>query len=132
MIPYLTGTIPLKCGTMPKVGKLLPADKKEVARKNGIPHTTVYNRLRAGWSVEDAITKPSQKRKIRAKRNEDGVFESIGKGKGRAFTLDEEWETALEKAIADSGLSQSEWVEKVVIGKLKRSKYAKLKSVKSA
>jgi len=116
---------------MGKVGKLVPPDKMAIAEKNGIPRTTLYNRIRAGWDIEKAISEPSRKVASKKKRNEEGVFEGTGKGKSRGFTVQEEWESALEQAIADSGLSQSEWVEKVIIDKLKRSKkYAKLKLTK--
>jgi hypothetical protein len=125
MIPYLTGIVPKLYGIMGKVGKLIPPEKMAIAEKNGIPRTTAYNRIRAGWDLDEAITKPSRK-VASMKRNEEGIFEGTGKGKTRGFTLREEWETALEKAIADSGLTQSEWVEKIIIDKLKKSKYKKL------
>lgn len=107
---------------MGKVGKLIPPEKMAIAEKNGIPRTTAYNRVRAGWDLDEAVTKPSRK-VASMKRNEEGIFEGTGKGKTRGFTVREEWETVLEKAIADSGLTQSEWVEKTIIDSLKRSKY---------
>ena len=111
---------------MPKVGKLVPPDKMAIADKNGIPRTTLYNRIRAGWDLDRAISEPSKKTVNKKKRNEEGIFVDTGKGKPRGFTVREEWEKALEQAIADSGLTQSEWVEKTIIDKLKRSKYKKL------
>lgn len=108
---------------MPKVGKLVPPDKMAIAEKNGIPRTTLYNRIRAGWDVEDAISKPSKKIAGKKERNEEGFFVGIGKGKPRGFTVKEEWDSVLDQAIADSGLTQSEWVEKIIVDKLKRSKY---------
>ena len=113
---------------MPKVGKLVPPDKMAIADKNGIPRTTLYNRIRAGWDIDRAISEPSKKIKGKKKRNEEGFFVDTGKGKPRGFTVREEWERALDQAIADSGLTQSEWVEKTIIDKLKRSKYKKLRS----
>lgn len=106
---------------MGKIGKLIPPDKMAIAEENGIPRTTAYNRIRAGWDLDEAVTKPSRKVASKKKRNEEGIFEGTGKGKSRGFTLREEWEPALEQAIADSGLTQSEWVEEIIIDKLKRS-----------
>jgi hypothetical protein len=111
---------------MPKVGKLVPPDKMAIAEKNGIPRTTLYNRIRAGWDIDEAISKPSKKIAGEKQRNEEGFFIGTDKGKSRAFRVKEEWQEALDQAIADSGLTQSEWVEKVIIDKLKRSKYKKL------
>lgn len=112
---------------MGKVGKIVPPDKMAIAEKNNIPRTTLYNRIRSGWDIEKAISEPPR-RTVKIERDKEGTFIGIGKGKPRGFTVREEWEKALETAIADSGLTQSEWVEKVIINKLKRSKYAKLKS----
>ncbi len=111
---------------MPKVGKLVPPEKMTIANKNRIPKTTLYNRIRAGWDIERAISEPSKKTKDKKKRNKEGTFADTGKGRPRGFTVKEEWDKALDQAIADSGLTQSEWVEKTIIDKLKRSKYKKL------
>ncbi len=107
---------------MGKVGKIVPPDKMAIAEKNKIPRTTLYNRLRAGWDIEEAITKPSQQRGGKRKRDSEGTFIGVGKGKPRAFTLPKEWDEKLDKAIADSDLNQSEFLEKIVINKLKRMK----------
>jgi hypothetical protein len=111
---------------MPKVGKLVPPDKMAIAEKNGIPRTTLYNRIRAGWDIDEAISKQSKKIAGEKQRNEEGPLIGTDKGKSRAFRVREEWQKALDQAIADSGLTQSEWVEKVIIDKLKKSKYKKL------
>lgn len=105
---------------MGKVGKIVPPDKMAIAKKNGIPRTTVYNRIRSGWDIEKAIAKPP--RASNRKRDNEGNFIGIGKGKPRFFTLPKEWDEKLNKAIADSGLNQSEFLEKILINKLKRMK----------
>ena len=100
-----------------------------IADRNEIPRTTLYRRISSGWDLERAISEPPKRaNNKKRKRNEDGIFVDTGKGKQRGFTIPEEWEPVLEQAVADSGLTQSEWVGKVIVDKLKRSKYAKLKS----
>jgi predicted transcriptional regulator len=110
---------------MAKVGKLVPPDKMAIAEKNGIPRTTLYNRIRAGWDIDEAISKPSSSVAKKKQRNEEGIFVGVGKGKTRGFSVKEEWEEELDKAIAESGLTQSEWVEQTVISKLKQLKAKK-------
>ncbi len=46
--------------------KQVPLEETEemtmaIADKNGIPRTTLYNRIRAGWDLEKAISEPSKK-----------------------------------------------------------------------
>ncbi len=93
-----------------------------IADKNGIPRTTLYNRLNAGWDIDRAISEPPRKRTVSLERNEEGVFVGVGKGKPRNFSLPQEWDEKLDKAIAKSGLAASEWIEETVINRLKRMK----------
>ena len=105
---------------MGKVAKIVPADKMAIAEKNGIPKTTVYKRVQAGWDLEKAISKPP--RKSKRKRDSEGNFIGIGKAKPRSFTLPNEWDEKLELALSNTDLTQSEFVAKVIIKELKKMK----------
>lgn len=107
---------------MPKVGKKVPPEQMAIADANGIPRSTLYNRINNGWDLEKAITEPPRKKAVNLERNEEGVFVSAGRGKARHFSLPEELDEKLEKAIAKSGLASSQWIEKVITDKLKRTK----------
>ena len=109
---------------MPRESKLLTDEQLAIADKNGIPKVTIYKRLDRGWDIEKAITKPT--RKPKNVKREDGLFVDAGRGERRYFSLPVKWENDFEKAIADSGLSESEWVERVVIDRLKAQKKANL------
>lgn len=106
---------------MGKVGKIVPAEKMAIAEKNGIPRTTVYNRIRSGWDIEEAITKPSRGSRNK-KRDSEGNFTGIGKGKTRSFNLPKEWDKELDLAIGNSNMNQSDFLCQVVIDKLKNRK----------
>ncbi len=113
---------------MGKVGKIVPPDKMAIAEANSIPKTTVYNRVRAGWDIEEAITKPPRQRSNVKERGEEGSFIAaggVGKGKKRSFALPSDWDEVLDKEIEASGMIQAEYLEKVILSKLKRSKYKK-------
>ncbi|MDJ0743346.1 MAG: hypothetical protein QNJ32_08290 [Xenococcaceae cyanobacterium MO_167.B27] len=105
---------------MPKVGKLVPPDKLAIAIKNKISRTTLYNRIRAGWDIDKAISEPPRKRTVNLERNEAGVFVGVGKGKQRTFSLPKDLDEKLDMAIAESGLSPSQWIEETIINKLKQ------------
>lgn len=107
---------------MPRESKLLTDKQLAIADENGIPKVTVYKRLERGWDVEKAITKPT--RKPKNVKREDGVFVDAGRGERRYFSLPVEWEKDFERAIADSEMSEPEWVEQVVIDRLKTQKKA--------
>lgn len=107
---------------MPRQSKLLTSEQLAIAESNEIPKVTVYKRLDRGWDVEKAITKPT--RKPKNVKREDGLFVDSGRGKRRYFSLPVKWEDDLKKAIADSGLSESEWIEQVIIDRLKKIKKA--------
>lgn len=96
----------------------LTEEEWAVAAANKIPKVTVYKRLQRGWSLEDAITKPT--RKTAAKRNKSGLFEGKGKGKARAFQMPAERDEELDAAIAASGLSQSEFCANIIAAELDR------------
>lgn len=105
---------------MGKVAKIVTSEKMAIAEKNGIPRTTVYNRVRAGWDIEEAITKPP--RKSKRKRDCEGNFTGIGKAKSRSFTLPNEWDEKLETALSSTDLTQSEFIAKILIKELKKMK----------
>lgn len=106
---------------MGKVGKIVPPDKMAIAEKNGIPRTTLYNRLRAGWDLDRAITEPSRKI-VKIERGEEGTFVGANKAKPRYFSLPVELDEKLEKIIKKSGKSPSVWLEEEMTKKLKRMK----------
>ncbi|MCC0178421.1 hypothetical protein I4641_15695 [Waterburya agarophytonicola K14] len=105
---------------MPRTSKLLTEKQQAIAEENGIPRVTVYKRIKAGWDVEEAITKPT--RKAGNRKRKDGLFVDTGKAKARFFSLTQEWDDKLAKEIADSDLSESEWIERVIIDRLKSKK----------
>lgn len=105
---------------MPRESKLLTDEQKTIAEENEIPLVTVYKRLDRGWDVEKAITKPT--RKPKNVKREDGLFVDAGRGERRYFSLPVKWEDDFRKAIAQSELSESEWIEQVIIDKLKSKK----------
>ena len=105
---------------MPRVSKLLTESQLAIAEKNGIPKVTVYKRLDRGWDVEKAITQPT--RKAGNRKRKDGLFVDTGRAKARFFSLPQEWDDKLKVAIANSGMSENEWLEQTIIEKLKSKK----------
>lgn len=105
---------------MPRVSKLLTDEQLAIADKNGIPKVTVYKRLDRGWDVEEAITKPT--RKAGNVKRQDGLFVDAGRGETKFFSLPVEWDEKLQQAIADSKLSEREWIEQAIIDRLKSKK----------
>ena len=51
--------------------------------------------------------------------SESRLFVDAGKAKARFFSLPQEWDDKLAKAIAESGMSENEWLEQTIIEKLK-------------
>lgn len=105
-----------KLDTADKRYKLLTPEQIEIYKANGIPGSTVRHRIHIGWSVEDAITKPSTPTNT-APRGELGMYsthEKGEKGKQRGFRLPKSLESRFEQAIADSGLRQSELLVHIV------------------
>lgn len=105
---------------MPRESKLLTDEQLAIAENNGIPKVTVYKRLERGWDIEKAINKPT--RKPGNTKRKDGVFVDAGRGERRHFSLPQEWDDELEKAIAEAKTSESELLEKAVIDWLKTKK----------
>lgn len=90
-----------------------------IADSHNIPRVTVYKRLQRGWDLERAITTPP-KSEPRQERS-DGRFSGDEKGKPRSIRLPKEWDEELDQAIAESGMSQSDWIAEVIVNKLKRN-----------
>ena len=102
---------------MPRESKLLTDEQKRIAQNNNIPLVTVYKRLKRGWDINKAITK--QTRKAGNIKRENGLFIDAGRGKRRYFSICAEWDDILDKAIAESGIDETEWIEQTIIEKLK-------------
>ena len=107
---------------MPRSSKLLTEEQLAIAKKNGIPKVTVYKRLERGWDLEKAITKPT--RQPGNVQRKDGLFVDAGRAETRFFSLPQEWDEKLKQAIAESGISEKEWIENTIINKLKSIKKA--------
>jgi hypothetical protein len=105
---------------MPRTSKLLTDEQLAIAEQNGIPKVTVYKRIQSGWDIEKAITQAT--RKAGNVKRKDGLFVDAGRAKARFFSLPVEWDEKLTKAIADSQMSDNEWLEQIVIEKLKSKK----------
>lgn len=105
---------------MPRESKLLTDEQRAIAEKNGIPKVTVYKRLDRGWDIEKAITKPT--RKPGNTKRKGGVFVDAGRGEPRHFSLPQEWDDELKLAIADSEMSENEWIERAIINELKKQR----------
>ena len=105
---------------MPRESKLLTDEQRAIAESNKIPKVTVYKRIKAGWDIEKAISKPT--RKVKNAKRKDGLFVDAGRGETRFFSLPQEWDDKLVSAIADSGMSENEWLEQLVINELKSQK----------
>ncbi|MGB5632009.1 MAG: hypothetical protein WBM44_28835 [Waterburya sp.] len=105
---------------MPRTSKLLTDEQLAIAEKNGIPKVTVYKRLERGWDVSEAITKPT--RKPGNIKRKDGLFVDAGRAKARFFSLPQEWDDKLKVALADSEMSEKEWLEQTIIDRLKSKK----------
>lgn len=110
---------------MGKVAKLLPPEDAAIAEKNGIPLVTVYKRLQRGWDVEKAITKPTRSKGNQA-RDDRGEYqpksETGKKGKIWSFAMPEEFDPMLSSAIADSELTQTDFLTEIVTKELRKRK----------
>lgn len=94
-----------------------------IAHSHGLATNTVYARLSRGWDLEKAITEPPKSSPPPLERNEEGsLISDAPKGKQRSIRLPAEWDEVADKAIAESGLSQSEWVANAIVNYLKKQK----------
>lgn len=102
----------------------ISADKLVIARSNGITRATVYRRVNdRGWSIEDAITIPTDP--LKESRRQQSKFYGLERGK-KAFStkmpLDYEginWEEKLNAAIAKSGLTSVDYIAEALVEYLK-------------
>ena len=90
-----------------------------IASCNQVPRTTVYKRIQRGWDVERAVrTPPVEQVRLREK---GGKFTGKTKGKPRSFRMPVDWDEKMDSAIAESGLSEGEWIAIALVNELKRS-----------
>ena len=99
---------------MSAYGVKLPEEYKQKAIANNLSLQTVYGRINRGWDLEKAVTTPP-KLKTAAyynQRDSEGNIKSgkRPKGKNRTFTAYADMDQLLDDAIADSGLSSSDFL----------------------
>lgn len=93
------------------------------AKELDIPLTTLYRRVRQGWTLEKACSVPTRKRNFT--RDDKGNFiksaptdETIARVNKR-FQISLEDDRKLSELIETSGLSHSQYIEKVILEHLK-------------
>lgn len=106
---------------MGKVGKILSAEQKAIALSNNLSLQTVYLRLSRGWDIDRAVSE-APRNKYQVSRGESGEILSEGKGKIRSFRVPAEIDSEVDRLIAESGLSQSEWAGSAVYAWVKSQK----------
>lgn len=95
---------------MGKIGKILSPEDVAIAEKNGVPLSTVYARLRRKWDTQRAITQPP-KHSPQLKRDEEGEFTTEEeKGKPRGVRFPKSKDDLIDKAIAESRMTQSDFI----------------------
>lgn len=103
---------------MGKTAILLPEEYKEKAIANKISIQTVYQRLKRGWDLERAVTEPPKTPQHLSKLSRDeGMIRSGNRPKGSktyGFVYYKDREKQLDQAIAESGLSVSDFMSKIV------------------
>jgi hypothetical protein len=102
------------------------AEELAIAESHGIAYNTVYTRMQRGWDKHRAITespKTSPAQTLGLERNAEGsIISDNPKGKQRSIRLPAEWDEKADQAIAQSGLTQSEWVAGVIVEHLQKKK----------
>jgi hypothetical protein len=108
----------------------LTDEDRAIAKENGIAISTVYARLRTGWEKQRAIMeKPRAVPFAGMERDENGeVIGERPKGKTRAFALPRDMDDQLDRAIAESGKTQSEFVSDLVLQYLSSKKKSSRKA----
>ena len=102
---------------MGKRGILLSEENKHRAKENGLSLQTVYGRLKRGWEVERAITEPPQSTNFHnLPRSPTGEVTrgEHKKGRLRSIRFWDYMDEEIDKAIAASGMNQSDWVTMAV------------------
>ncbi|OKH10820.1 hypothetical protein NIES593_22685 [Hydrococcus rivularis NIES-593] len=100
-----------------KLNVKVTAEQMAIAHENGIHTNTVYARLKNGWELTKAITEPPKKlpQLAKLKRNEEGsLIAEQPKGRLRSLRLDQDLDDAVDKAIAESGLTMADWFSEIV------------------
>ena len=99
---------------MSKFAIVLTEESKAIATENGVPHSTVYARLKRGWDLEKAVTEKPRAFSYYG-RDEHGSNIGKGLGKSRSIRFDQELDEAIDAAIAESGKTQSEFLADLVL-----------------
>ncbi|WP_373479261.1 hypothetical protein [Geminocystis sp.] len=107
-----------------KTNKIFPNEYREKAIANNIALATVYSRLERGWDLDKAVTTPPiRKTYIHQAKREDGWVVSSDRPrlkKSMSVSLYEDLEPLFNKALADSGLSCSEFIANAIEQYLKK------------
>lgn len=97
----------------------IPDEFYERAEANSVSRTTLYNRVERGWDIERAIaTPPDHKKESLRKKSK---FYGAKRGKARIVKVPIEYEEKLNKAIAQSGLTEMDFLTEVIVDYLTRS-----------
>ncbi len=101
-----------------KTSKVFPDDYKEKAIANNISVNTVYSRLERGWDLDKAVTTPPiRKTYIHEAKREDGWVIPSDRPrlkKSMSVSLYQDLEPLFNEALADSGLSCSEFIANAI------------------
>jgi hypothetical protein len=101
-----------------KTSKVFPDDYKEKAIANNISVNTVYSRLERGWDLDKAVTTPPiRKTYIHEAKREDGWVVKSDRPrlkKSMSVSLYQDLEPLFNEALADSGLSCSEFIANAI------------------
>jgi hypothetical protein len=101
---------------MGKVAKKLPEEYRQKAIENDLSLTTVYARIKRGWDLDEAVTKPASK--IYATNNEriEGEIQKSDRPRSDLFSVRiyQDNEDLFQEAIKKSGKSKSQFVADAV------------------
>ena len=102
---------------MGKTAILLPDKYKEKALENGISIQTVYQRIKRGWDLDRAVTQKPKTPPHLSKGRDEGMIKAGDRPKGSktyGFVYYKDREEKLDQAIAESGLSISDFMSNIV------------------
>ncbi len=94
---------------------------RQIAIEHGIDYPKFYQRVKKlGWTIEEAIAGKRKNVSYPQKRSSTSytVKGDEAKGKMLGFRTLESNEKRILKAIADSGMSRSDWLEDAALAKL--------------
>jgi hypothetical protein len=84
----------------------------DLAIRNGVSCSTVYRRLHAGWTKEEAVSTPTR-RTDTAKQKRSKLY-GMKRGRSRRYRLPKDWEDTFAIAVAESGRNESDWVAEAI------------------